>query len=167
MRYTPTATAALAALVFLVPSAGAQAGLTPEFVCGLVTKAQVEKELGRKLYSDAEGMRIGGGAVCDFDGGEAQVMLFSGPASEQSWEAMLKSFGYEKTPRTPVPGLGAPAYVIYPPPKNQYQDVVAMVVLRTGPHTLVVSSAVVKGQPAQTALAPTVALVKLVLPKLK
>lgn len=120
----------------------------------------------RALYSDADGMRTRGGAVCDFDGGEAQVMLFSGPDSEKHWEAMLKNFGHEKAPRTAVPGLGAPAYVIYPPPKNQYQDVVAMVVVRTGPHTLVVSSAVVKGKPAETAL-PTVALVKLVLPKLK
>lgn len=159
-------------LAVLIPSiAGAQGatptGPTPEFMCGLLTKAQVEKEIGRKLFGETNGMRLGGGAVCDFDGGEAQVMLFTGPKSEASWEAMIKRFGYENAKRTPVPDLGAPAYVIYPPPKNKYQPTVAMVVVATGQGTLVVSSSVKEAQPAEKALAPTVALAKLVLPKLK
>ena len=164
MRYTLLA-------VFIPAIAGAQgtapAGPTPEFMCGLLTKAQVEKEIGRKLYGETSGMRLGGGAVCDFDGGEAQVMLFTGPKAAANWEAMLKRFGHQNVKRTPVPGLGAPAYVIYPPPKNKYQETVAMVVVSTGQGTLVVSSSVKEGDPAEKALGPTVAMVKLVLPKLK
>lgn len=65
-----TAVVAAAALALLVPSASAraapQAGPTPEFVCGLVTKTEVEKEIGRELSSDPDAMRMGGAAVCDF-----------------------------------------------------------------------------------------------------
>ena len=171
MRYKVAAAIAASWLAFSAPPAIAQgavpAGPTPEYMCGLLTKAQVEKEIGRKLFGEQEGMRIGGGAVCDFDGGEAQVMLFTGANSEANWEGMLKRFGHEKAKRTPVPGLGAPAYVIYPPPKNQYQETVAMVVVRIGKGTLIVSSSVNKGEPAEKALAPTIALTRLVLPKLK
>ena len=171
MGYRFTAAVATSALAFVAASASAQGaaatGPTPEYMCGLLTKTQVEKEIGRKLYSDPEGMRLGGGALCDFDGGEAQVILFTGPSSEANWQAMLKRFGHEGIKRTPVPGLGAPAYVIYPPTKNQYQEVAAMVVVKVAQGTLIVSSSVNKGEPAEKALAPTIALVKLVLPKLR
>lgn len=171
MRYALTAALTASGLALFAPSAGAQgsapAAPTVEYMCALLTKAQVEREIGRKLFGDAEGMLLGGGAVCDFDGGEAQVMLFTGPKSEANWEGFIKRFGHENAKRTPVPGLGAPAYVIYPPPKNQYQPTVAMVVVKTGQNTLVVSSAVKKGDPADKALGPTVALTKLVLAKLK
>jgi len=171
VRHRLTAAIAVSWLAFPAPPAIAQgaapAGPTPEYMCGLLTKAQVEKEIGRKLFGEQEGMRIGGGAVCDFDGGEAQVMLFTGANSQANWEGMLKRFGHENTTRTPVPGLGAPAYVIYPPPKNQYQETVAMVVVTIGQGTLIVSSSVNKGEPPENALAPTIALTRLVLPKLK
>lgn len=172
MRHGIPAVLTVAGLAFLVSSANAQgaapAGPTPEYVCGLLTKAQVEKVLGRKIYQQGEGMRLRGGAVCDFDGDEAQVMYFTAPNADANWEGLLKSFGQDKNKRTPVPGLSAPAYVIYPPTKNEYQAVVAMVVVKVGQNTLVVSSSVKKkGDPAETALAPTIELAKLVLPRLK
>jgi hypothetical protein len=172
MRYGVTAVLTASGLALLAPSATAQgaapAGPTPEYVCGLLTKAQVEKVLGRKIFEQGEGMRLKGGAVCDFDGDEAQVMYFTAPNADANWEGLLKSFGQDKNKRTPLPGLGAPAYVIYPPTRNEYQAVVAMVVVKAGQNTLVVSSSVKKkGDPAETALAPTIELVKLVLPKLK
>lgn len=162
--------AAVLALAVLTSSVGAQrapaAGPTAAYVCGLLTKTQVEKEIGRDLYGEGNGMPLGGGAICDWDGGEAQVMLFTGPRSEANWEGVLKRFRYENTKRTPVPGFGAPAYVIYPPPKSEYQETVAMVVVKTSQGTVVVSSAAKNG-PAEKALGPTVALTKLVLAKLK
>jgi hypothetical protein len=170
MRY-PIATALTAsALALLGSTASAQggppAGPTKEYICSLLTQAQVEKVLGRKIY-ETGGTLIAGGAVCDFDGDEAQVMLFNGAKGEANWDALLKRFGHANAKRTPVPGLGAPAYVIYPPPKNEYQATVAMVVVKTAPGTLVVSSSVKKGEPAEKALEPTVELVKIVLTKLR
>lgn len=167
MRYRYMAAALLVAAVpFTARAQGASPSPTNEFMCGLLTKAQVEKEIGRKLFGDPEGMQLGGGALCDFDGGEAQVMLFTGPKADANWQGMLQRFGHDKTTRTPVPGLGPTAYVIYPPPKNQYQETVAMIVVKVPRGTLVVSSSVKKGEPAEKALGPTTALVKLVLPKL-
>ena len=171
MRYILTAAVVASALALTGSPAAAQraaTGPTKEYVCGLMPKAEVEKTLGRKFYSDAEGMDLGGGATCDLGGGEAQVMLFGKPNDVKSWERVLQRFGHAQAKRTPVPGLGAAAYVIYPPPKNQYQETVAMVVISVPQGTLVVSSAVKKkGDAAETALAPTIALAKLVLPKLK
>ena len=161
----------LVAVGLLMPTVGLAQGakpVTPQFMCGLVTKAQIEKLIGQKLYDEGEGMDLGGGgALCNWGGGDAQIMLFTGPKSETNWEGMLKSFKQEKTPRHPVPGLGGPAYVIYPPTKNEYQSVVAMVVVKMGQNTLVVSTAVKKGEPAEKALGPTVELAKLVMPKVK
>ena len=169
MRYSGTTALAAAVLALPASAASAQGTASPTvaYMCGLLTKAQVEKVINRKLYSEGEGVLLASGAVCDWGAGEAQVMLFTGPKADANWEAMLERFGHKGIKRTPVPGLGAPAYVVYPPPKNEYQETVAMVVLKTAPGTLVVSSAVNKGEPAQKALGPTIELVKLVLPKLK
>lgn len=158
------------AIGLLVPAAGVAQGakpVTPQFICGLVTKAQIEKLIGQKLYDEGEPADMGGAKLCNWDGGEAQIMFFTGPGSEAKWEGMLRSFKQDKTPRHPVPGLGGPAYVIYPPTRNQYQSVVAMVVVKMGQNTLVVSTAVKKGEPAEKALGPTVELTRLVMPKLQ
>ena len=159
---------ASALLLGIAPSAFAQGGPTPASVCALLSKAEVEKELGRQIFQKGDGMSLGkNGAVCDFDGDEAQVMVFADPGAEASWEGMLKSFGQDKNKRTPVPGLGSSAYVIYPPPRNEYQATVSMLVVRSGKNLVVVSTAAAKGKPAESALAPTIALTKLVLPRLK
>ena len=155
--------------VFLTAASVASAqGPTPKSVCDLLSKAEVEKTLKREIYMKGDGMSLGkNGAVCDFDGDEAQVMVFTDPGAEANWEGMLKSFKQDKNKRTPVPGLGSAAYVIYPPARNEYQATVAMVVTRSGKNLIVVSSAAAKGKPAESALEPTIALTKLVLPRIK
>ena len=163
-----------AALLLSLPDFGnaqgaAVVGLTPDAVCALLSKAEAEKAIGRKIYEQGEGkMQLGkNGAVCDFDGDEAQIIVYTDPGAEASWEGMLKSFKQDKNKRTPLPGLGSAAYVIYPPPRNEYQATVAMVVVRSGKYLVVLSSAAAKGKPAESALAPTVAMAKLVLPRIK
>lgn len=159
---------ASALLLGAAPVVFAQGGPSPASVCALLSKTEVEKELGREIFQKGDGMSLGkNGAACDFDGDEAQVMVFTDPGAEASWDGMLKSFKQDKNKRTPVPGLGAAAYVIFPPPRNEYQATVAMVVVRVGKNLVVVSSAAEKGKPAQSALAPTIALTKLVLPRIK
>jgi hypothetical protein len=159
---------ASALLLAAVSVASAQGAPTPASVCALLSKPEVEKELGRKIYQKGDGMSLGkNGAACDFDGDEAQVMVFADPGAEANWEGMLKSFQQDKNRRTPVPGLGSSAYVIYPPPRNEYQATVAMLVVRAGKNLVVVSPAAAKGKPAESALPSAIALTKLVLPRIE
>jgi len=159
---------AIGVLLAVPGMAVAQGNPTPASVCALLSQPEVEKELGRKIFQKGDGMSLGkNGAVCDFDGDEAQVMVFADPGADANWEGMLKSFQQDKNKRTTVPGLGSSAYVIYPPPRNEYQATVAMVVVRSGRHLVVVSTAAAKGKPAESALAPTIALTKLVLSRIK
>lgn len=157
-----------ALLLGTAPLASAQGAPTSASVCALLSKPEVEKELGRKIFQKGEGMSLGkNGAVCDFDGDEAQVMVFTDPGADANWEGMLKSFKQDKNKRTPVPGLGSSAYVIYPPPTNEYQATVAMLVIRAGKNLVVLSTAAAKGKPADSALPSAIALAKLVLSRIK
>ena len=159
---------AIGLLAGVYGNVAAQTSPTPASVCALLSTTEVEKELGRKIFQKGDGMSLGkNGAVCDFDGDEAQVMVFADPGAESTWEGMLKSFKQDQNKRTQVPGLGSSAYVIYPPPRNEYQATVAMLVVRSGKNLVVVSTAAAKGKPAESALAPTIALTKLVLARIK
>ena len=47
-----------------------------------------------------------------------------------------KAYRHDKETRHPVSGVGDKAYIMYPPPQNQYQRPTAFLVTRVGPHTL-------------------------------
>jgi hypothetical protein len=170
MRYRLTVALATAGLASLAPAVMAQGAskLTPANICGLLSKAQVEKETGIKLQTDPEGMPLAfGGATCDYDGNKAQVIFFPGPNAETKWEGMMKEFKQDISKRQPVPGLGSSAYAVLPPPKHQYERLAAMVVVKTGADVVIVSSTVDSKSPHQNALAPTLALAKQALAKLR
>lgn len=169
MRFLTIGSLTAASLVILAPAVRAQgAKLTPASICGLLTKAQVEKEIGRALQTDPEGMPLAfGGALCEYDGNKAQVIFFPGPNAETKWEGMAKELKQDISKRQPVPGLGVAAYVVLPPPRNPHERLAAIVVLKTGTNVLIVSSTVDSKKPHQDALAPTLALTRLALAKLK
>jgi hypothetical protein len=78
-----------------------------------------------------------GGSACDYD--SANVTLFSGPKSEEHYEALLKNFKKDQTPRQPVAGIGEKGYVMYPKPRAKYEGVYAVLVVRQGVHTMAVA----------------------------
>jgi hypothetical protein len=169
MRYRLTAAVALAPLLTLATAVSAQGAgkLTPATICGLLTKAQVEKETGITLQTEPEGMPLAfGGATCDYDGNKAQVIFFPGPNAEAKWEGMMKEFKQDISKRQPVPGLGSSAYAVLPPPKHQHERLAAMVVVKTGANLVIVSSTVSSKTPHQNALAPSLALARQALAKI-
>ena len=175
-KMLPAAILALAASA--VPSpAGAQpragapggdAGAGTVGACSLLTKAEVERAAGRRFHDDPEPMGLaGGGSVCAYGTGKAQIILFSGERSGERLDALIKNFGHENAQRHPVPGIGDGAYVIYPRPRNQYEDRVAFIVVRAGRHALGISLAADGSKPAEAAQPDLVELAKAVVAKLR
>jgi hypothetical protein len=156
-------TSAAAAWIISVPSnthAATQA-------CSLLTNVEVAKIIGRRLFDDPDETALAGGSACTYGGGEAQIILFSGGNSEERFNSLLKGFGNENEPKQPVSGIGDSAYVMYPKPRNQYQDTIGLLAVRAGQHTLGITVAVEKSQPATSVQPLLNALAAAVLAKLR
>ena len=122
------------------PNAGLEA-------CSLITRADVKNATGRDPFVDPESVGQGGW-MCNVGTGELKV--YSGPKSWETWESTLKSFKLDKEPRTPAPGFGEQAYFLYPRPAKKSQGNVAVLVGRSGNHTLVLSLDAPDGKPAES-----------------
>jgi hypothetical protein len=110
----------------------------PSAACALLSNDEVVKITGRRSYTEPEGTQLtNGGSACDYD--SANVTLYSGPKSEEHYEALLKNFKKDQTPRQPVAGLGDKAYLMYPKPRDKYEGNHAVLVVRQGVHTMAVS----------------------------
>jgi len=138
------------------PNAGLQA-------CSLITRADVQKATGRDPFVDAESAGQGGW-MCNVGIGE--LKLYSGPESWETWESTLKSFKMDKEPRTPAPGFGERAYFLYPKPANKYQSNIAVLVTKSGNHTLVLSLDAPQGKPAESMRPALESLMKTILARL-
>jgi hypothetical protein len=66
-------------------------------------------------------------------------------ASQSDFEASLRRYQRDKETRHPVTGVGDRAYIMFPAPRNEYEDKVALLVTSVGQHTLGISLATRKG----------------------
>jgi len=138
------------------PNAGVEA-------CSLITRADVKAATGRDPFVDPESAGQGGW-MCNVGAGELKV--YSGTKSWETWESTLKNFRLDKEPRTPAPGFGEHAYFLYPKPANKSQDNVALLVARSGNHTLVLSLDAPDGKPAESMRPALESLMKTILSRL-
>ena len=125
------------------PAGNRAASLPSPNACALLTDAEVERLVnrGRRAYGSVDTMVVaGGGTVCYYPAG-AQIILFSGPAAKNNFESLLAQYQQDKAARRPVSGVGERAYIMFPPPRDKYEDRVALVVANTGQHTVGVSLA--------------------------
>jgi hypothetical protein len=131
--------------------------------------AEVATLIGRRFHDDPDPTTLAGGAgsACTYGSGNAQVVVFSGPRSRQLWDNYLRNFKKDKEARQPVPAAGAGAYVIYPTPRDQYEDTIGLLVVTSGAHTVGVSVAAETGQPAASVQPALVALARAVVAKLR
>jgi hypothetical protein len=153
----------------LASAAWSTSGAQAPPACSLMTNAEIEKITGRRLYSDSEPTSLAGGAgsACTYGAGGAQIVLFSGPKSQELWNNFLKNFGKEKEAKHPVPAAGDGAYIMYPKPRDEYEDTVGVLVVKAGPHTLGISLAAAEGEPAESVQPRLVTLAKAVVAKLR
>ena len=130
-------------------AAAAAANRSSPDACSLLTDAEVEKLVvrGRPTYGikqRGEAVRLADGSACEYPIG-AQVVLFSGPKSQTDFEAFLRNFKKDKERRHPVSGVGDRAYIMFPTPRDEYEDRLAYLVTSVGQHTVAVSMAAKKG----------------------
>ena len=117
--------------------------------CSLLTAGEVEKLINRGRPADGEEatattLRGGAGSVCEYPIG-AQVVWFPGPNSQAEFEDFLRNFKKDKEPRHPVAGVGDRAWIMFPTPRDEYEDKLAYLVTTVGQHTVAVSMAAKKG----------------------
>jgi hypothetical protein len=105
----------------------APGGIAP---CALVSRAEVEKVTGRKLFTEPEPY---GSWICSFGEGELKVYR-----SMDGWEQTMRTFKADKTPRTPAPAFGAGAHFIVMKQESLGYPV-AILAANAGRHTLVLS----------------------------
>jgi hypothetical protein len=154
---------ALALLITLGPY---PAFAEPVEACSLVTNAEVGKVIGRELQDVPGPMSLGNGSACTYGYGAAQIIIFSGPNSQTSWEDFAKNFGHETEERHPISGIGDSAYSFFPKPRDEYENRTAFVVVQSRQYTIVTSVAAETGQQANSAEPKAIELAKLVLAKL-
>jgi hypothetical protein len=138
----------------------------PLQACALVSKADFERITARTTYFEPEQMSLAGGAgsLCEFESG--QLWLYPGDKSGALWESVVKGFGNQDDPRTPVEGLGDRAYSFSPTPRNEYQDTGIFIVVTQGDTTLVASVMTVGDEPVESVRPLALELARFVLAKL-
>jgi len=134
--------------------------------CELVTRADFERITSRETYVEPDEMPLAGGAgsLCQFDSG--QVWYYPNDKSGALFASMVKNFGNQDDPQTPVEGLGDSAYSISPTPQNQYQDTGIFIVVTQGNATIVASVMTVGDEPVESVRPLAMELAKFVLTKL-
>lgn len=134
---------ALVAVTFLCAPSPVSAQTNP---CALLTSAEAVKHIarGQPTYNQApEAVALVGGAVCDYPFG-GQIGLWTPPNAEQSLESFLKSWKVTAK-RFPVAGVGDKAWIMFPPPENEYKDRPAYLVAHVGPKVVTVALFARKG----------------------
>ena len=167
-RTSRSARLVLLAWSLVAPTGMAWGQTTPQGIdpCTLLTAAEVEKVAARRLYGDPEPVALGGGAACDYGGGTAQLLVFSGDEGAARLDALVCAFGQQDAPKHAVADLGPGAYVLYPKPENEYQDTIGLLVVPASRRLLAITLAAADGEPAESMVPGLVALARLVLARM-
>jgi hypothetical protein len=106
-------------------------------VCSLLTAAEVDRMIsrGRKIADKPEDLPVPNGSACYYSQG-AQILRYSSPKSQSDLDALLKVSRLDTGTRQPVSGVGDKAYIMFPAPRDRYQDKAAFLVTRFGQHAL-------------------------------
>ena len=131
--------------------------------CSLITRADVTKATGSDPLDNpvAAGQ---GGWICNV--GSVELKVYSGPKSTDAWESTLRGFKKDKEPRTPAPGFGDGAYFLFLKRDNKHVGDSAILVAKSGNHTLVLSLDAAVGKPAESMRPAAESLMKLVLARM-
>jgi hypothetical protein len=140
-------------------------------LCSLFTRAEMEKFAGQKMLVGDDGevtsLAGGTGSACSWAEIGAQVIVFTGAKSSESFDNYVKSWKVQNTTRHPIPEVGPGAYIMFPKPRSQYEDTVAVVVVTRGDRTLGISLAAPTGKTQESMQPAVIAFAKEVLKRLK
>jgi hypothetical protein len=140
---TPRVIALTTALIVI----GSTPGSAQSNPCSILTSAEAIKHIarGKPTYGETpDAVQLSGGAVCDYGFG-GQIGVWNAPNASENFEKFLKSFRVDKQTRNPVPGVGDRAWIMYPPPENEYKDRPAYLVSYVGQKVVTVALFAHKG----------------------
>ena len=142
----PMTTRALVLTTALILT-GSTTGSAQSNPCGILTSAEAIKHIarGKPTYGETpDAVQLAGGAVCDYGFG-GQIGVWTPPNASDNFERFLKSFKVDKQTRNPVSGVGDRAWIMYPPPENEYKDRPAYLVSYVGQKVVTVALFAHKG----------------------
>ena len=149
--------------------AAALGAQSPINACTWFTQADIERITGQKSLvtgtGDFTSLAGGAGSACTWGELGAQIVIFSGAKSDELFENYLKNFKKDKEARRALSGVGERAYIMFPKPRDQYEDRVAVVVVKKGEHTLGVSVSAPDGKTQESVEPSVIAFTKVVLTK--
>ena len=126
---------------------------TPAFAqsnpCALLTSAEAVRYIarGQPTYDQAPDVTtLGGGAsaLCEYPYG-GQVGVWNPPNAPANLERFLKTWNADKATRHPVTGVGDRAWIMFPPPRDEYVDRPAYLVAHVGQKVVTVALFARKG----------------------
>jgi hypothetical protein len=151
---------ASALLVLPAQMAHAQGVPAPRMkVCSLLTNAEIQKATGIATSEDPYELA----SACEYESGTVLVRVYSGAKQQENVTRTLETYNVQNTKKTPVAGLGRGAYVMFPAPRNDYEDALAVVVTPAGSHMLMITLAAPEGRTAQSMQPALVSLTKTVM----
>ena len=170
LRMTALALLTLSASATVAPS-GAQAPAKKPAaelqVCSLLTDAEIKQLVARGGFaSEKNETPLGGGSSCTYGIGRGQIIVFSGPRAEASFNDLLKGFHKDTVTKHPVSGLDGGAYVIYPKPRDEYEVRVGLLATKYRQYMLGISLEPDRGKPSESVQPDLIALTKVVMQKL-
>jgi hypothetical protein len=140
-------------------------------LCSLFTRAEIEKFAGQKMLvpedGDVTSLAGGAGSACTWAGIGAQIIVFNGANSGELFDNYVKIWKLQNLTKHPVPEVGPGAYVMFPKPRDKYEDAVAVVVARKGDRTLGISLAAPEGKTQESMQPAVIEFAKAVLARLK
>lgn len=134
--------------------------------CPLLTNAEIRKVTGRNQPWELNDEPYDMGSACDY-GGVVTLRVFSGPKPEDEVNWTLKNYKKENEKKTPISGFGAGAYIMFPTPRDKYEDVVAVLVGKAGQRMFMISLTAPKGKPAESVQPQLVTLANTVVARLR
>lgn len=147
-------------LVLPAQAAHAQSAPAPRMnVCSLLTNAEIQKATGIMIHEDPYEMAT----ACEYDSGTVLIRVYSGAKRQENVTRTLEAYNKQNVKKTAVGGLGRGAYVMFPPPRDKYEDALAVVVTPAGSHMLMITLAAPDGRTAESMQPALVALTKTVM----
>jgi hypothetical protein len=98
--------------------------------CSLLTNAEIREVTGRDKPYELNEDPYDQNSLCDYSG-IVTIRVFAGEKGQAAIDGLLKNYQVNDG-RMPISGFGDGAFLMYPTPRDQYADTVALLVGRAG-----------------------------------
>lgn len=134
--------------------------------CSLLTKEEVKEVTALNDPYRLNDEPYGQGALCDYYSGLVTLRIFSGKKPEDEVDWVLANYKIQGEKQA-ISGFGSGAYIMFPQPRDQYQDTFALLVGRAGQHMFMITVAASDGESAQSVQPQAEKVAKMVIARMR